>query len=198
MISIKSNDRIFVCGKTGSGKSYFIKNEFLPRIERFIFYDPKHQHDDINGVLVTNPADLQNAINEGHRAIVYRPFLVNDDEWNEICRIIYLTGNIWLIADEISYHVDSNKMTAWHKVLMTTGRTRGIGVLNCSQKPQHTVHNIILSETEHYFCFFLLLEGDRAKLAAIHPDFYNAHLLPEYHFFYFSVRDRDVIFHKPV
>ena len=187
MISIKSNDRALIIGKTGSGKSYWIK-KMLPSFNRFIFYDPKHQHNDVKALLVKDIKALRSAFYK-YPKIIYRPFVPNDDEFNEICRICYFRGNMTLILDEVSYHVSSNRIQHFHKILMTTGRTRGIGVWNCTQRPREVVHNVLISETDHVICFRLNLLTDRKKLAESFSEiFMTADELTDYKYIYYNER----------
>lgn len=197
MIQIKSNERVFIIGKTGSGKSYWIKAQ-LPKLKRFIFYDVKHQHNDIDAVLVRNIADLRTALKQ-HNHIVYRPLYPDDDEFNELCKLVYFIGNIILILDEIAYHVTSWKIQKWHSAIMTAGRTRNIGVWNCTQRPREVTHNTIISESEHIIAFKLKLKTDRQKIAESYDEiFYKASDLKPYHYIYYYTNNDNAEFYKPI
>jgi len=133
---------IFVAGQTGSGKSYFVKQQ-LARVERLIVYLPKREDYGYPGVYF----DALNGgrdhflawwdwANERCRRfrIVYRPKDKFDaDEFDSICRLVYLCGNCTLVAEEISGYLSTRIFQAVGryqgiKMLLTAGRTRGV---NC-------------------------------------------------------------------
>jgi len=184
MITIQSNQRLFVTGMTGSGKSYWIK-KFLGQIDRFVFYDPKFEHGDINATVVFSPSELLAVLDRGVGRVVYRPMVIDDEDFNCICKVIYNQGNLVFVIDELFYHVTSSKITDWHSILLRVGRKRGVGVWNCTQRPRSCLHNTILSETNHIVCFKLMLETDRRKLAeSFDPLFMTANSLEPYYWIY--------------
>lgn len=186
MINIRLNDRIFITGKTSSGKSVWIINN-IDKIPRFVFYDPKHEHD-INAVVLHRVDDLPRALQKYSR-ISFRPFLIDDEMFNRLCRYVWNQGNTLLILDEIAFHVDSFKIMPYHSLLQRLGRKRGIGVWNCTQRPR-SAHNTLLSETDHVVSFKLMLETDRKKLAfSFDPLFLKSNTLSDYHYIYYSTRE---------
>lgn len=195
-INIKSNERIFITGKTGSGKSYWIKKQLL-HIERFVFYDPKHEHDDVDAVVVHTLDDLKIALAK-HKRISYRPYLIDDQQFNELCRIIYNTGNLIFIIDEMAFHVQSWQIQPYHDLLQRLGRKRGIGIWNATQRPR-CAHNTILSESDHIISFKLMLQTDRKKLAeSFDPLFEKANELADYHWIYYNTREDSARVQMPV
>ena len=42
-IKINASDRIFVTGRTGSGKSVLMKQLLIPNIANYVIYDYKHE-----------------------------------------------------------------------------------------------------------------------------------------------------------
>ena len=188
-MEIKSNQRVFITGKNGSGKSYWIKKQ-LHQVSNFVFYDPKHEHDEIKATVVRNPQDLKAALDQGISNILYRPFLINDTEFDLICKLIYEKGNIIFIIDEMAAHVSSSNICDWHSILLRLGRKRGIGVWNCTQRTRSCCHNTVLSETDHVISFKLMLETDRKKLAeSFDPLFLSANELQEFHWIYYNTRE---------
>jgi len=187
MIDIRSNDRLFITGKTSSGKSVWLCHQ-LPKVARYIFYDPKHEHDRLVATMVNTLEDLRQAI-KTHPRISYRPFLIDDNMFNELCRLIWGLGDTLFVIDETAFHVDSFKIMPYHSLLQRLGRKRGIGVWNCTQRPRQA-HNTLLSETDHVIAFKLMLETDRKKLAdSFDPMFLGCNSLPDYNYIYYSTRE---------
>jgi hypothetical protein len=196
MIDIKSNDRLFITGKTSSGKSIWICSQ-LPQIERFVFYDPKHEHDNINAVMINTLEDLRTAIKQ-HPKISFRPYLIDDNMFDELCRLIWNIGNTLFIIDETAFHVESFKIMPYHSLLQRLGRKRGIGVWNCTQRPR-TAHNTLLSEVDHVISFKLMLKTDRDKLAGSYdPLFDKANELKEFHYIYYNTKEDNARICEPV
>jgi len=197
-MEIKSNERLFITGATNSGKSYWLKKQ-IPQLERFIFYDPKCEHNDIDAILIRSIPDLKLALEKGVKKIVYRPFFLSDEIFEGICEIAWYEGNITLVIDEIADHSNSSKISSWHSVLMRMGRTKGVGVWNCTQRPRACLHNTILSETTHIICFSLFLETDRKKLTeSFNELFYEANTLDKWNYIYFHVGDKEARIMPPI
>lgn len=190
-MEIKTSDRVFITGKTGSGKSYWIQKH-LNQIPSFFIYDPKHTriYNEVYATEITNVQDLQAALAKGIKKIIYRPFVVDDEAFDLICKLIYNTGNMTFIVDEMAFHVNNSKIMPYHSVLIRMGRERGIGIWNCTQRPRACLHNTILSETDHIICFKLMLETDRKKLAeSFDPLFLEAHNLGEFCWIYYNTSE---------
>jgi len=197
-MEIKSNERLFITGKNGSGKSYWVKKQ-LSQLDRFIFYDPKHEHKDIEGTAVTNLNDLKAALAQGVKHIIYKPFVMDDDVFSSICEIVWFEGNITFIIDEIAFHATSSSILTWHSVLLRLGRTKGIGVWNLTQRTRSCLHNTILSESDHVISFKLMLETDRKKLAeSFDPLFMEANNLDEFHYIYYNTREDNARIMPPI
>ena len=188
-IRIKSNDRVLIAGKTGSGKSYWIK-KVMASLDSFIFYDPKNNHTELTYPTSNNLDNLIKLIQKGNKKVVFRPMRPDNDIFDNLCKFVYFLQNTTLIIDECIFHVSSNKILPWHETLMTNGRTRNIGVWNCTQRPRNIVHNTLISESEHIIVFNLKLETDRQKLADSFDELIlKANELERFHYIYFNERE---------
>lgn len=194
---IKSNNRIALFGKTGSGKTVIVKYVLWPQYgSRKIFFDPKCRNRDIGGVLVRNPDQLAQVVGKD-KPILYQPDDLSQDDFDEVCGIIFEAGNYTLFMDEITDVCSSNSISPKHKRLLAQGRELGIGVVSCSTRPMN-ISSYVFSESEHFFVFSLFLEGDVAKIKTMLPSGIakRIYTLPPHHFLYFNTSG-DVRFFKP-
>lgn len=186
-MQIKSNDRIFLAGKTGSGKTTLAKKMLYPMYTRRVYWDIKHMNSDLLtcSSLATTPEELAASIKKGKVSILYQPRDIHSYDFNRVCEIVYNTGNFALFVDEASKVCSSSWIEPWHDQIMTLGRERGVGIVNLTQRPRRC-HNTVISEAEHFFIFRLQLETDVAKIKEILPRKYvdMVSALPYHHCIY--------------
>jgi energy-coupling factor transporter ATP-binding protein EcfA2 len=184
---IKSNSRIFIAGKTGSGKTTLVKRVLYPMYTRRVFWDIKCENSDllVNSSLCRSPAELAAAIKKGKTSILYQPADISPEDFNRVCEILFNTGNFALFVDEAATVTEPNWIEPWHNQIMIRGRSRGVGIVNVTQRPR-ACHNTLISEAEHFFIYRLQLETDVAKIKTILPKKYLSEIytLPEFHCFY--------------
>lgn len=196
---IRSNDRISIFGRTGSGKTFFVKNWLLPQYSNYVFYDFKHENDDVDHEIVINTPNQLKIDLDTYQKILYQPTQTNiRKEFNSVCDIIFKHKNTSLYVDESSNISTPSSILPYHNIIMTQGRTYNVGVINAAQRPR-IIHNTIISESEHLFVFSLNLETDVDKIKEqIGAAAEDIHFLPEHHFLYHNVRfNRSYIF-KPI
>ncbi|NJD76937.1 MAG: hypothetical protein FIB08_07570 [Candidatus Methanoperedens sp.] len=169
-MQIKSSDRIFVAGKTGSGKTTLVKKMLFPMYTRRVFWDIKLENSDLAFccTICTTPDELRSSIKKGKTSILYQPKSLEPFDFNRVCQILYETGNFTLFVDEVSRVCTPSWIEPWHDEIMTRGRGRGVGIVNLTQRPRRC-HNTVISEAEHFFIFRLQLETDIAKIKEILP-----------------------------
>lgn len=198
-VHVNTNDRVFIAGQTGSGKTV-LEMSLLRRLIRggisVVIHDIKGQLS--TGLpVVQDPILLKQSL-ERWKAVHYKPANLNPDDFDLLCKIIYNRGNCVLIVDEVSYYSGSNFILPNHKELLIRGRSRGIGMIQLSQRSRE-IHSTLISESQHLFCFQLMLKTDVDKLIAFIPQqFVNKiYTLPRFHYFYSNVGQTH-IFCKPV
>lgn len=190
-MDIRTDSRVGVFGKTGSGKTVFVKNILYPMYPKKVFHDIKLDNGNIpHTFLAKTPAQLKEAISKGHNSILYQPLDIDPSDFNKVCEIIFNTGNICLFVDEAAEICGSSQIEPWHRKIMTRGRSRGVGIVNCSQRPR-MIHNSLISEAEHFFIFRLFLSTDRDKLKQGLPGdvLDQCQTLPPFHYIYADLND---------
>ena len=195
MINIKCNDRVSIFGRTGSGKTYFIIYfllKYLKRQYRTVFFDIK---DEVKGqidydIKINNISELDNYFitNQKKDLILFIPKTTDVDEFNDFCKIIYKQGDIIVIIDEVSYYATQFKIESWHRELIVRGRSRNIGLGQVSQRPRG-ISNYIISETNHFILYQLVLKNDIDKLSTMIPmDILNqVYTLTDYKYLYYNI-----------
>jgi len=169
-IDINTSQRVFVCGKTRSGKSVFAKS-LLYMYPRILVHDRKHEHTiDLtmhqHFSVVHDTHTLVMAIQKGVKKILYQPADPAVEDFDEVCKIVFQTGNMAIMVDEAASYVSSSQIPFWFGEILRLGGLRGVGCIMLSQRPR-AIHNTLISECEYIFCFRLQLKTDRDKLREV-------------------------------
>ena len=160
----QSNLRVFITGKTGWGKTYFVMHTIFPKLTRVLVHDRKHRLKGYPAAYCHTLEDVLAAWQKGKNKIVYQPYNPSEEDFNELCHLIFQCGNYVLIVDEVKSYTQVNKIPYWLDELYRLGRERNTGVIALSQRPMY-VHNTMISESDYVIAFHLELEGDRKKIA---------------------------------
>ena len=152
---------------TGSGKTYL--SRFLTRsLSRLVVIDTKGTLKDWNTEdwNLTTRSKLRN--NEPVRIRIVPPWEVKNvgEFLDDIILKCYQSQNVTVYIDEI-YGVVPERQEASPllKSLYTRGRELGIGVYTASQRPSW-LPLVAITESEHFFSFYLQLLEDRKRMAA--------------------------------
>ena len=193
-IQIKSNERIFITGRTGSGKSVLINQLLLPGMNHVVLYDYKHEIEYPGAVIFQSMEDFKRKPNEPF--IIYRSQTGTDEEFDRLCRQCFYRGNNTLVLDEVAQHCNKGLIQPYHDLIMRLGRSKGVGIVNCTQRPRG-IHNNILSQCEHFFIFDLIQETDRKKMAEFCGDEVMARA-KNYTFWYYEIHQEKAVLCKPL
>jgi len=165
-ILLRSDDRIFLCGKTGSGKT-FAAHKICLALKRLVVLDPKGRIDADEWNL--RPWDRETrtllANGEAIRTLIRAPIGPGAEEtWDRAYLAVLNAGNVTLYIDEVYGVVETARPSPYLTAVWTRGRELGIGAYAASQRPAW-VPIVMMSEAEHFFVFRLTVGDDRRRIA---------------------------------
>lgn len=186
---IKANDRVFFAGHTGSGKT-FLARRLTNGFKRLIVIDTKGTLGEW-GLDEFNEETARKFVQgEDVRARVLSPIEVESvDYWNQLFLMFLSAGDCTIYLDELIGVTESGTVK-YLKALYTRGRELGIGVWSATQRP-HDVPLYTMSESDHFFCFYLVLKRDRQRMSEFMGEEVLADIRDEHGFYYSRKQDRN-------
>lgn len=196
MITISPNERLFISGRTGSGKTTFVR--FLLRsVPRYAVLDAKHTYrppadlrDDVPIVEAFNP--------KLERQIIRAPWEDEPECWEDAINDVFEDGNRLLYVDEATLIVPTR--AARHPLgrAIRTGRERGVGVWTGTQRPKE-IPSYVFTESEHILSYRLQFKDDRDKIVQFTGDAMSSLLarVRGHDVAYYSVMDDRAILLRP-
>lgn len=160
-LDIAGNDRVFLCGKTGSGKTYWAMH-MLAALPRLVCVDLKGS-DEISKWEWREPGrEAQRRLMVGREV---RVRIREHEDALEYMRLAYQAGGCVVYIDEVYALVpQGSRAPVELNAIWTRGRELGVGGWVATQRPSWVPREII-SEAEWTVCFRLRLEDDRKKMA---------------------------------
>jgi len=174
---IKTDEHVFVCGRTGTGKSFLVEN-YLATYPRVVKQDEKGDalrlmRDGKNPwpqvapdklAVVTSLESLHNAFSEGIRThFIYCANFeeINPEAHNEFYKMCYRLEDITVWVDEL-FAVSPNPhvIPEYLQAIYTRGRTRNVSAWGLTQRPKG-ISGMPLSQATHVFGFDLRKPEDR-------------------------------------
>lgn len=174
LIEPGSDERAIIVGQTGSGKTYMAR-QLLLDAKRLVVLDPKgmlrspvepeEPDDAYEDWRLTEWSDAGAKKLSSGDPIRLRVAAPLDGDWSEVLWAVYRAGNCVLYIDEIYGVVPPGRrppdaLTA----IYTRGRELGIGAYGCSQRPTW-IPLTLISEAYWFFCFRLMQDADRRRMA---------------------------------
>jgi energy-coupling factor transporter ATP-binding protein EcfA2 len=208
-IEIAPNSRVFITGKTGSGKTHLSK-EILSQVDRLVVFDPKDNlSDDMDLVPIRRRENWRRFVRGYPVRLQVSHDIAKDDDieyYHNVFRDVFAIGDCMVYIDELLSVVKSSvDLPKWLKAIYTRGREPrykgnriiggNIGVVACTQRPAH-IPVFCMTESEEFFVFQLQNPDDRKKVAAYtSPEIAEA--IPDEHgFYYYKTRSNQPVYVK--
>jgi hypothetical protein len=165
-VTVSWADRLALCGKTGSGKTFLARALTAP-VRRLLVLDPKGTLNRPDWRLQdwTPKAAREMERGKAGRLRVPYPF-ERDGDWSYWLQWAYSIGNVLVYIDEMYGVVEPYKRpSAALMALYTRGRELGIGTWAATQRPS-AVPIVMFSEAEWLYQFRLLNPDDLKRVAS--------------------------------
>lgn len=158
--------RILVVGRTQSGKTTLVK-QLVGGYSSLVVIDPKRRFE-LPGVVVVDrdPRLFAQTWPQRHRRVVYRPDpnAERSADAGLVIRRVLRYGRTALVIDEAMALCTQGWIQPDYKNAITQGAELLVPVYSLTQRPVG-VHNVLLTEAEHFFVFDLQSATDRDKVA---------------------------------
>ena len=204
MFNISPADRVSIVGKTGSGKSFFVKR-LLKDMEReaqklnfyypIIILDNKGSPKTFQGFgkRIKKLKDLRKNLAAAVPVIVYSP---QESErtmnyYAGFFEYLYKLNEPMLVyVDEFTLLGKGENIPEYVEKFYKQGRERLQALWASTQNPVYLSHDV-LSQADHYFVFDLLNKADRERLASMAGDQLRKRPTELHGFWYFGTSERN-------
>ncbi len=182
-IAPQRTDRAVFIGQTGSGKTTLARVVLANR-PFVIVYDAK-------GLLNWNDYErhvtLITLVKSKEPRLIYAPVAEELRDWDFIeafFHFVYRRRHTTLYIDEVYGVTKRDEIPPSYHACLTRGRELGISTFSATQRPM-LIPQTVLSESEHYYVFKLLLPQDKKKVREVIGIQENAiNGLSKYQFYY--------------
>lgn len=190
--SISNKERVFIAGKTGSGKTTLAHLLLLP-VKRLLLIDSKDGlfNWDTEDYSSSGLARIRNKEPIRMRVVQKEQALIALTE-------AYNSGDIIIYLDEVTAIIPSvHKFEPIFTDIWSRGRSRNVGAWSTTQRPV-SIPKLFLTESEHYFCFRLNSEDDRKIMAGYMGKGVLTPAKDPYGFYYRSIHNEKLIYYPKI
>lgn len=168
-LEIRTSDRVFVVGSTGSGKTTLVK-ALLWKLPSVFVLDPKHTFTlppQWESRIYHTMAELRHHDDETDGqaiAAIYRPTLDNmSDGCDDFFYFLFDRRDCYVYVDEAMRITNATRIGKGYATVLQLGRERNVGCWSATQRPAN-IPVVLLTEAEHFFVFRLRSPDDRDRM----------------------------------
>lgn len=154
------NEDVLVVGRGGCGKTYLVKNLFLKafagRSARvpFWLWDHRWQYL-LDGIETVYKVEDLKAGSQ-----ILQPFNKSIADFDHFCeKALYLSNSVIAVEETHNFTSKQKIKSDNFAEIINAGRPRGLDWICVTRRPQQ-LHNDILSDADHIFCFDMELPSD--------------------------------------
>ena len=177
--TIKTDEHVFICGMTGTGKSFFAE-AYLANYEYVIKLDSKGEYDERKKKGLNPWRGLKEGVDfEMVRHLEQLPFCecpkiiycpaeeeADDEEFiDEFFRFCYERENTMVWVDELMSVASASRCPHYLRIICTRGRSRNVALWACSQRPAD-IPSIVTANSTHFIVYKLMKDADRKRMYA--------------------------------
>jgi hypothetical protein len=184
-VTIGPKERTLIVGRTQSGKTT-LSACLTGGYRSLVVIDPKHRVTLNRTVTVVgDPALFAQTWPQRARRVIYRPSSERHDhaDVDLVIRRVIRYGRTALVVDEAMELCTQASILPAYKRAITQGAELYVPVISLTQRPIG-IHNVLLTEAEHFFIFDLPGEPDRGKMADFIGDGAGERVGAPYEFLY--------------
>lgn len=203
--TIPANKHVLICGMTGTGKSFLCEN-YLRGYKYVVKLDTKDETDERyaaglspwsglqEGKDFTVCRNLEQLDDIETDKIIYVPEFEEqtDENFNRFFNWIFERGNTILWIDELMSVGTVQRYPRALGRIMQQGRSKGIGVWACTQRPSG-IPAIVPASCTYFFVFDMALPQDRKKLVETTGMLEMYDMPTGYNFWYYKMGDRETV-----
>lgn len=198
-MSVNTNERIFVCGLTGSGKTTFASKLYEQETTLCIFINTNFENipEGYSQVIVTNTDQLVEVIENGFSKICFNPTAQKDISQDDVIYVKRLLFNLGksinknrrtpkivahIFIDEVQDYSSKFKPNLEIDSIWKKGRRFGVVGIAMSQRPANVSHTILTQSKFHVIFKVSGYESEYFSRYHIPVEEHEEWLEKDYHF----------------
>lgn len=154
----KKRKIILIFGRTGSGKSSYVKG-LIKKISRLIVIDALHEYND--GIIFYTLQDFLDYLDRNLKADGFRYIIrfSNDEELELLFDLIFYIGNLTLVVEEAEIYISAYVKQSNFLRLIRYGRHKAISIIAVARRVTE-LSNDVRSQANQIISFKQILKKD--------------------------------------